>query len=147
MTEVKASTENILILAILIIVALVVAAVLGGFINPTASFLEEESQDYWKTADFGIVDCIVSGSSIALLVQNNMNYSVGLNYVSVDGRNLTFGLGGEVSPGAHQLVGGTGPYCPNGSRYSYNISIGYDSREFGVFNQVFNGTRALIGAC
>ena len=95
MNSIVSSTENFLVLIIAIIILLVVISVLGGFIDPGASFSEEESRVYWEESDIAIVDWIISGSSHALLVQNNMDYAIKINYFSVEGYNLSFGVGDE----------------------------------------------------
>lgn len=141
------STNYVALIIMVAILSLAIIIVLGGYSDVRDSGPELSSHAYWRMADVGIADWNVSGSTITLTVQNNRQYRIRLNYVVVEGYNTTMVLNSEMSTGSHQTVTAAGPYCLVGSRYSYNVTIGYDNTENNITNQVFTGTQDIIGAC
>jgi len=142
----QASTEYLVILAVVIIVALVVVAVLGGFIDIGRGAGEQASKSYWRTADIGLVDWTIAGTSGTFVIRNNQDYQVRLTNISVGNSTLTPPTG-ILAPGATATVSGTTPTCASGDAYAYTVSVTYDNTEHGITGKVFTGAKDIVGTC
>jgi len=88
----QASSEYIIILAVVLILALVAVAVLGGFIDVGGGMDDDTSKAYWRTSagpEVGILNWEVDqGGTFLAEIRNNADYSIRLEEFLVDGSNV-----------------------------------------------------------
>jgi hypothetical protein len=140
----QAAVEYLMILAVVIIIALVVVGVLGGFPTLTAGISEKESAAYWTSSDIGIVRYVV-GANTQMVLRNNKNFAI---------RDLTVTVGGlagsmqtiTLQPGeTTNLAVVSSKSCTSGS-YSFPVSIDYVDATYGT-NYTYTGAKQLVGTC
>lgn len=140
----QASTEYLVILAVVIIIALVVVAVLGGFIDIGTGASQQSSKAYWRTADVGIVDWSQTNTTFTAVVRNNQDYRISI-------KNITVGSASDatpvtLSPGSTASKSVT-IACTAGSSYSYTVSFIYDNLDYSITDKTFTGTQKVVGSC
>ncbi len=144
----QAAVEYLMILAVVIIIALVVVGVLGGFPTLTAGISEKESAAYWTTTDVGIVRSVISGTGVSMVLRNNKNFPIEITQVNVGGTTGA-AISQTLQPGQTTSlisVATLGASCTSGSSYSHNIVIKYDDVTYGT-SYTFTGAKALVGTC
>lgn len=156
----QTSVEYLVLLAIAIVIAVVAVGVLAGFIKiGTATTYKKKGNIYWKSADIGIMDWEIynqtqhpAGSTLVL--QNNKEYQIKVNWISVDGGTSTVAIGKTLLPGdtfkwtADGTTDPNGAFsCAPGGSYSYGITFSYDNLEHGVLGKTFTGIEKLAGTC
>ncbi|HLC47877.1 MAG TPA: hypothetical protein VJI13_02285 [Candidatus Norongarragalinales archaeon] len=145
----QAAVEYLMILAVVIIIALVVVGVLGGFPTLTAGISEKESAAYWTTADVGIVRAYVSGTDVKMVLRNNKNFAITLSSVDV-GAGITSPLTDTLQPGettgqitVFTLTTG----CTAGATFTYpDVTIVYSDAAY-LTSYTFTGAKPLVGTC
>jgi hypothetical protein len=141
----QAAVEYLMILAVVIIIALVVVGVLGGFPTLSAGINEKESLAYWTSSDIGIVRGVISGTDSKMVLRNNKNFPITLGVVTVGGTAGT-SLGTTLQPGeTTNLVTVSAKVCSSGT-YSNTVSIGYTDATYGTA-YTFTGAKPLVGTC
>ena len=147
----QASTEYLVILAIAIIIAIVVVSLLAGFIKIGGTTSSKTTKAYWKSADVAIPSWSLTTTGITLILQNNMEYKVNvdwLNATSSSGSAGTYAIYKVLNPGQTLTYTNTSLTCsPAGSGYSYDIIFQYDNLDFGLNNETFTGIEKLTGNC
>ncbi len=148
----QAAVEYLMILAVVIIIALVVVGVLGGFPSLTAGISEKESAAYWTTADVGIVRNVISATAATkakFVLRNNKNFAIEVTSVKV-GSNTADALTGQtLQPGetTDALVDVGTVDCGNqGDSYTYNIVVTYKDSTY-LTDYTFTGAKQLVGVC
>lgn len=147
----QVSTEYLVILAVVLVVALVVVYLVGGFSGLGAGSLETQSKGYWgSTAPFAITTVRVSGTTMDLQMVNNdleqlVLTDVSVNNVSVYATNNTF-TSGEAKVVTATLPGSLTPCGVAGTSYTYNnIVLTYSKGTISTIRQA--GTKPLVGKC
>ncbi len=145
----QAATEYLIILAVVVIIALIVIGVLGGFPGMTRGINERDSAAYWTGADVGIIryNLPASGNS-TLVFRNNKNFQINLMNLTVDG--TTFSLGNaSIAPGASLAFTNVSVNCggTTGSSFSHNIVITYIDPQYPSSGYTFTGEKPLVGTC
>jgi len=149
----QTSVEYLVLLAIAIVIAVVGVGVLSGFIKiGTASTYTKRGTVYWKSTEIGIVDYQIYATSASqnstLVFQNNKEYLVRLNWVSIDGGPTNVTIDKTMLPGDIYMWQGTKAFnCTSGGSYSYPITFNYDNLEHGLNNKQFTGVEKLAGSC
>ena len=149
----QTSVEYLVLLAIAIVIAVVAVGVLAGFIKiGTATTYKKKGSIYWKTADIGIMDWEIYATSASqnstLVLQNNKEYQITIDWVSVDAGVTTYSLAQTLLPGdTYNLVSASPFNCTSGGSYSYGVTFQYDNEEHSVLNKQFTGTEKLAGGC
>ncbi len=153
----QAAVEYLVILAVVIIVALFVVGVLGGFPSVTTGFDEKQSAIFWAGADVGITNAYVSAtaSSSKIVVRNNKNSDMqltSLNLTDNSGVNAyTYATATTLVPGqsSTQLSltdGASSNKCTTkGNKFSFSVNATYLDSFGNVFT--FTGARPLVGNC
>jgi hypothetical protein len=140
----QASTEYLVILAVVIIIALVVVAVLGGFIDIGTGATQQSAKAYWRTADIGIVDWSQNTTNFTAVVRNNQDYRVSLTKMNVSGTADTTAVtliqGGKATKTFAMA-------CTAGSSYSYTVAFTYDNLDSSITGKTFTGTQKVVGKC
>jgi len=138
----QASTEYLVILAIVIIIALVAANALGKFPSLGAGTSSRVSSSYWRTADLAVVAYRVdTNGSAEVVVKNNMPGSVRLVGFELGGVEL---VSAPVSLRPGQSATLSGSVGPGSDGYAFNVTASYyDANRMGPF--VFSGEEKLVG--
>lgn len=152
-SKAQASVEYLIILAVVIIIALVVVGVLGGFPQLTSGVSQQESASYWITGDIAVTRYIQNTSGTFIFLRNNRPFKVtfALMYLGALTNNTsitsTLSPGGETSSAmtfAHSL-GNNKHNCSGGGQFSQELTIGYFDDKNGFYN--FTGAKKLVGTC
>ncbi|MCI0503683.1 class III signal peptide-containing protein [Candidatus Micrarchaeota archaeon] len=144
----QVSTEYLVILAVVLVIALVVVYLVGGFSGLGAGSLETQSKNYWgSTSPFAIKAYKVSGSTMELEVANNDLDRLTITDISVDGTSI-YSTNTTFTSGESKVLTGTvGTACgAAGTPYTYNnVVVTYDK---GALTDVMQtGTKPLVGKC
>ncbi|MCX6775794.1 MAG: hypothetical protein NT130_03035, partial [Candidatus Micrarchaeota archaeon] len=154
----QAAIEYLIILAVVVIIALIVIGVIGGFPGMTRGVSERDSAAYWAGADVGITRYYVKGTGDAvssqLVIRNNRLFTINLTSITFDaGANLVNGTsiasGFLISPGSAVLVVlnfTPGAPCSSTQSFSKNAVILYKDATYGVA-YTFTGEKPLVGTC
>lgn len=144
----QGSTEYLVILAVVLVVALIVIGLLGNFTGFGTAGLEQQSKAYWQgTSPFSIVNAKVSGNSIDLEIKNQLTDRLTLKNVSFDGADMGSGQA-LFTPGQSRTLSGniSGFNCTSGQPYEFSvIRITYDQGGLSGLTQV--GDKSLVGKC
>lgn len=144
----QVSTEYLVILAVVLVIALVVVYLVGGFSGLGAGSIETQSKNYWgATAPFAITAFKASATSLDLEVQNNDLDRLTITDISVDGVSV-FATNTSFTSGERKVVTGTlGTACgAAGTPYTYeDVVITYDKGALTGLAQA--GTKPLVGKC
>ena len=149
----QAAIEYLIILAVVVIIALIVIGVIGGFPGMTRGISEKDSASYWSAADVGITRYFVSHTinSSMLVIRNNKLFAINVT-------NLTFAGGANVLPANQSLAPGSSvnvtlstagtavPSCTAGNSYSMTTVVTYVDAVYGQ-TYTFTGEKPLVGTC
>jgi hypothetical protein len=144
----QVSTEYLVILAVVLVVALIVVYLVGGFSGLGAGSLETQSKNYWGSmSPIGITNFMVSGTTMSLELTNNDLNQVTITGISVEGTsvystNTTFNSG-EIKA----ITATLGTTCGTaGTPFTYdNVVITYNKGTLSGLKET--GTKALVGKC
>jgi len=146
MKKAQSSTEYLIVLAVVIVIALVVVGVLGGFPALNNQAEERSSIGYWQTSDIAITQ--VSDSARQLTLRNNLQNTVNLGTVEVGGlalscdpTTLAAGLTADCAAGTIAAS------CVTGNAFSYDVSIAYTVQETGAAYTFTGDGNKLSGTC
>ncbi len=155
----QASTEYLIILAVVVIVALAVVGVLGGFPTLTKGVSTKDSLAYWQSGDIGIEKPYLSTSADSTIVlRNNQNFGITITSVAFNGAPANNGtnsnLPATLSPGQTVTVlitaNATNP-CTGGvagsSTFSPTVRINYYDTSSLSNQYQFTGAKPLVGTC
>ena len=143
----QGTTEYLIILAVIIVIALVVVGVMGWFPGLSTGITEQQSKAYWQSASpLAITDWSVTSSGAIFTVQNMTTDKIQLKDISMDGTAL--GLAdANISAGSNTTTTLDNTVtCTSGSNYQYNIAISYDVVG-GITGKTQTGQKPLIGTC
>jgi hypothetical protein len=149
----QASVEYLVLLAIAIIIAVVAVGVLAGFIKiGTATTYKKKGVVYWKSSEIGIMDWEIYQTSTSqnstLVLQNNKEYEILINWVSINGGTTTYSINKNMLPGDSYKFIRSAPFnCTSGGGYSYGVTFNYDNLEHNVLSKIFTGVEKVAGAC
>ncbi len=144
----QGSTEYLVILAVVLVVALVVIGLLGQFTEFGTSGLEQQSKSYWHSATpISIQNIKVSGTSVEIEVKNQLAQRLNLTNASFDGVDL--GITNTVlAAGQTAVLNGTlsSFTCTIGQPYEFlNVTFTYNQGTLSGMRQV--GSKPLYGRC
>ncbi|MBD3388514.1 MAG: class III signal peptide-containing protein [Candidatus Altiarchaeales archaeon] len=146
----QTSVEYLVLLAIAIVIVVVAVGVLAGFIKiGTGTTYKKKGNIYWKSADFGIADWEIypEGANSTLILQNNKEYQVRLDWVSLDGGTTQINIDNVLLPGETYRLETQAINCSGSSAYSFELTFQYDNLEHGVYDKTFSGIEKLTGSC
>lgn len=142
----QASTEYLVILAVVIVVAVVVAGLMGGFISFGGGTAEKTGRIYWKTSEIGILEWIVDDIyNDTIVVRNNQEYDIFLVNVTIHGNEQI--VDESLVPGETKTLKSAWVNCTKGSGYSYTVKFLYDNIEFNLTGKEFTGSEKISGTC
>ncbi|MBU0761533.1 MAG: class III signal peptide-containing protein [Candidatus Altiarchaeota archaeon] len=140
------STEYLVILGVVVILALIVISVLGGFIDIGAGASSNAAKAYWGSADIGLTNWQVAetGDS-SFAVRNNMDYTITVKKMSVGGVSTTSAF--TLPAGKSQTVTIASIGCTKGSPYSYLVYFEYDDAQHSITDLNYTGAKNIEGTC
>jgi len=148
----QTSVEYLVLLAIAIVIAVVAVGVLSGFIKiGTATTYKKKGNIYWKSADIGIMDWEIypeaASSMSTLILQNNKEYQIQVNWLSLDSGSNTIAITKTLLPGDTYKFQTHAVNCTSGGSYSYSMTFNYDNLENQITAKTFTGVEKLAGTC
>lgn len=143
----QGSSEYLVLLAVVLIVALVAIALLGGFTGFGQDARATQTSQYWSTArPFAILGFNQKGDTMYLYLRNQDTDRLTLTNISISNASnatpIIFNGGQAKNIEVHGLRA-----CDATTYDSYeyiNVSIAYDTPQ--ISNR-FTGTKSLIGPC
>ncbi len=156
-TRGQGTTEYLIILAVVIVIALVVVGVLGFVPGIGGSTTEQQSAAYWRGASpFSVLEYDFDDTAYTFVVRNNTEQQLTLTEITLDGpvtaASALSVADTVVGPGKTASVSGTyatlGDDCTDlgdTKTFSYDISVTYNTANITGKNQV--GDRPLVGKC
>lgn len=141
------STEYLVIMAVILVIALVVVYLMSQSTGVATSTLETQSQAYWKTASpLAITGFSASGTTLTLAVLNTAPETITLTQLSGSGVT-TFSTATPFPPGNTQVIRATlTSSCSSGSRYSVdNVTLTYSQGS--IIGKTFIGQKSFTGSC
>ena len=160
----QGSTEYLVILAVVLIVALVVIGLLGWFPGLAGGTKEAQSEAYWTGAmPFSIMDKqITAAGAVTLVIENTLHERAKITSIYFTGDNATnssFNCELNISPAgvwlrpgeqrtftAANLCGGMTCGAGNvGDDYGFDVTIYYDRIK--IKSNTMFGEKQLVGRC
>jgi len=142
----QASTEYLVILAVVMVVAFVVAGLMGGFISFGGGTSEKTGKIYWKTAEIGILEWLVSSTGEdTIVVRNNQEYDIYVKNITVN--KVEIDVNQTLVPGETKTLKKAWADCEKESGYSYAVTFEYDNTEFNLTGKRFTGNEKISGTC
>lgn len=145
----QVSTEYLVILAIVLVVALIVVFLVGGFSGIGTGTLETASKNYWAGASpFAIETVKVTGTSMEIQLQNNDLEKLTLTDISVEGASVYNGTAMDFTSGESAVVGATvATACgAAGEPFTYDdVILTYTKGTITDLKEV--GAKPLVGSC
>ncbi len=129
----QGSTEYLVILAVVLVVALIVIGLLGQFTEFGSSGLEQQSKSYWQAATpFSILNVKMNSTEVKLEVQNKLYQRLNVTEVkfgddiaTASDINATNGGAGVIfAPGQTQILTSVDyvtPCSATGQTYQINL--------------------------
>ena len=152
----QAAIEYLIILAVVVIIALIVIGVIGGFPGMTRGISERDSASYWAAADVGITRYFVSNGTPTgglLVLRNNRLFSVNITNITMSGSFVNSSRAAipvivQLAPGSsvNIKINTTQPGCVAGQSYSWTTVINYTDSVYGNA-YTFTGEKPLVGTC
>src|SRR5271157_1161006 len=149
MRRAQAAIEYLIILAVVVIIALIVIGVIGGFLSMTRGVTERDSAAYWSGADIGITRYFLSNGTPTgsmFVVRNNRMFAVNITNVTLAGTvvfplNPTWGSNTSLYTGLPLAAGSStnmtintttlSQTCTPGTSYSVTTVINYRDSVYG----------------
>lgn len=136
------------ILAIVLVVALVVVYLVGGFAGMGVGTMETQSMQAWGTAaPFAITSWKQSGTSLDLEIQNNDVDTLILTDIRMDGASV-FANTTTFASGSKQIITATtATACGSaGTSFSHqNVILTYNKGS--ITGKTETGIRPIVGKC
>ncbi len=142
----QGTTEYLIILAVIIVVALVVVGVMGWFPGIAGGITEQQSKAYWSSAaPLAITQWNVDGTNADLVIRNNTTDKIEVLSVTLDGTAVGL-TDANVTAGSQATFTGVGVTCTQADNYSYEVVITYSVAD-GLQNVSQRGQKPLVGVC
>jgi len=148
----QTSTEYLIILAVVVVIALIVISVLGGIPGIGRSTGERASAAYWSNADVGISAYSVADDSsnddVTLVIRNNLRNAITVTSITLDSTVITSTSTTLATGGSTTITNTTaGDLCSAGNSFSFDTTIVYTDTVTGAsYSFTGDGTK-LEGTC
>ena len=141
----QGTTEYLIILAVIIVIALVVVGVMGWFPGLGTGITEQQSNAYWQsTSPLAITDWEIDGTNADLVLRNMTTEKVTITAATLDGTAVG-GTDANIAAGGTTTFTGTGVTCTSGAIYDYDVVLTYDTPY--LVGKTQTGTKPMIGIC
>ncbi|NYZ74544.1 class III signal peptide-containing protein [Candidatus Micrarchaeota archaeon] len=146
----QVSTEYLVILAIVLVVALVVVYLVGGFAGMGVGTMETQSMQAWGTAaPFAITSWKQTDTALEMEVQNNDVDQLTLTGIAMDGASVTIApVNQTFASGSKFLITATvASACgAPGTSFSHsNVILTYNKGS--ISGKTETGIRPIVGKC
>lgn len=143
----QGTTEYLIILAIVIVIALVVVGVLGGFPSLGAGVSQGQSRTYWTgTSPLAIVEWQVSTTTGTLVFKNLTAGTIQLTDVNWNGNSVSL-TDVNIGAGATVNVTDTDMTCGVSAGQAFSRTLAYTYDTTNLTGQKFTGIQPIIGQC
>ncbi len=151
----QGSTEYLVILAVVLVVALIVIGLLGQFTGFSGAGLEQQSKAYWQgTQPFALQSVKITDTTIQLQMENRLATKINLTNITFDGQTInTTNVPFPVTPFAAGQVkvvyGVNNSPCTGrnpGDTYQVNKVI-FTYTSGGATGLTQSGDKTLYGKC
>ncbi len=148
MSKGQVSTEYLVILAVVLVVALIVVFLVGGFAGIGTGTVETASKNYWAGASpFAVKTVKVSGTDMDLEVQNSDLEKLTITDVTVEGASVYSTTTSFNSGESKVLNASIATTCgAAGDAFTYDdVVITYTKGSITDLKQV--GAKPFVGSC
>lgn len=143
----QGTTEYLIILAVIIVVALVVAGIMGFFPGLGTGISESQSKAYWQsTSPLAITQYDISSTDADFVFRNQTTDKVNITNVTLDGVSIGTITDANIVAGSQVTVSGLSVTCTTGEPYQYDVVVTYDVTN-GLTGAKQTGTKQLVGTC
>lgn len=143
----QGTTEYLIILAIVIVIALVVVGVLGGFPSLGAGVSEGTSRTYWAgTSPLAITEWQIATGTGTIVVKNLTAGTIQLTDVNWGGSSVSL-TDVNIGAGASVNVTDTDMSCGVSVGQSFSKTLGFTYSTTNLSGQKFTGIQPLVGQC
>lgn len=143
----QGTTEYLIILSVIIVIALVVVGVMGWFPGLGTTITEGESRAYWASASpIAFVAWDMNSTHTSIVLRNLTTDTITINGMTLSGPALTI-ASTTLPAGSQAAVFGTGVTCAvPGASYSKDVVITY-SVAGGIPTAKETGGKPMVGKC
>ncbi|MEK6901999.1 MAG: hypothetical protein AABX02_00230 [archaeon] len=143
----QGTTEYLIILAIVIVIALVVVGVLGGFPSLGSGISAGQSKSYWGgTQPLAFSDWSIGGTTGTFVVKNLTTGTITLTDLNWNGSSVTL-TDVNIGPGSTVTVTDTDLTCGVGGGQTFSRTLGFTYDTPNISGIKFNGVQAIVGQC
>jgi hypothetical protein len=146
-TRGQGTTEYLIILAIVIVIALVVVGVLGGFPSLGQGISEGQSKTYWgSSSPLAVIEWQISTSTGTLVVKNLTANTISLTDINWGGSSVSL-TDVNIGAGSTTNVTDTEMTCgvTAGQSFSKTLSFVYSTSNLSGLK--FTGIQPIVGQC
>jgi uncharacterized protein (UPF0333 family) len=149
----QGSTEYLVLLAMVLVVAMVAIALLGFFPGLSGDTKKAQSDTYWRgnARPIAIIDSSATGTTLSLQLKN-----LGVDTISIAADSI-YASDGTYTDDSHDAVSLTagesapvditmGSGCDSGKFYELNVTFTYDTKN-GLTGAKQVGTKPLVVIC
>jgi len=146
----QGTTEYLIILAVIIVIALVVVGVMGWFPGLGTGITEQQSRAYWQSASpVAIKDWKLTSTATeaTFSVQNMTTDKITITEITLEGTAIGV-QDSNISAGDTNgaVTGATGIACSSGGTYQYDVTISYNVVG-GIAGKTQTGQKPIVGTC
>lgn len=144
----QTSTEYLIILAIVIVIALVVVGVMGGIPTLGGQSGARTAEAYWTQTDIALSNYKVtasSGDDDQFVIKNNKRFTIKVTDMQVNGVDITEASDYTLSPGETVTLTATVDSGTIGNSYSLEVNATYDDEDNGITGYTMIPSEKLTG--
>ncbi len=145
----QASTEYLIIIAVVLVLALVILGLVGGFPSFSYNAQAGDSARYWSSSasPLAIIDFKQTASALSLRVENRAPVAVSLTNMTLTaaGSYPLSGLPISLPPGGAATLSVTTESCSGHQGISYGVNITYSTDQVSGLTQ--SGAKPLYVSC
>ena len=143
----QGTTEYLIILAIVIVIALVVVGVLGGIPNIGGNISENQSKTYWGTVSpLAVIEWSVATSTGSIVFQNQTSNIITVTDLNWSGSGINI-TDVNIGAGSKATVTDSSITCGVGGGQGYSKQFGYTYNTPNLSGLKFVGSVNLSGKC
>jgi len=145
----QTSTEYLIILAIVIIIALVVVGVMGGIPSLGGQTSSRTGEAYWAQTDIGIISYKIDAAALdddQFVIKNNKRFTIKITDMQVNSVDITEATDVTLSPGESTTLTAAVGSGTAGNSFSYAVSATYDDEDNGITGFAMSPSENLNGA-
>jgi hypothetical protein len=147
----QGTTEYLIILAVVIVIALIVVSIMGWMPGMGATITEKQSSTYWASlSPLAITSyAVFSDGSIQFAVRNSSMQTQTLSAIYLNDENALKAGSVTIQPASTSTVYGyvtnSANRCTAGTTFTYNVKLKYGSQY--LQNKSLIGEKPLVGTC